>query len=596
MGLSGLFGRATANSKAVALGRLALFDGLGRGELEGLSRMTEDIDLPAGKVLLREGATAYQFFLIVEGEAEVTKVGERVRRLGPGDFFGETGLIERTPLGTTVCAVSPLRCLVMSSHAFRGLIESEAQVERRILRRLVAQNVHEREIAEAALRRQVELTAHQALHDSLTGLANRRLFRDRIEHAVQLANRNGGSFTVVLMDLDRFKEVNDTLGHHAGDALLGEIGTRLADVLRGADTVARLGGDEFGVVLEGSGPGAIVPVVEKIRAAVEEPVQIQGLPIGVEASIGAASYPEHGTDVDSLIQHADVAMYVAKEENTAYAVYDPGANPHDPARLTLIGELRRAIDEQELVLHYQPKAVLQNASVASVEALLRWAHPSRGLLMPDAFIPLAQQTGLIKPLTLHVIDAAIKQCLTWERSGLVLSVAVNLSTRNLLDTEFPDEVGRLIGDSGFDPARLELEITETTMLADPVRTKCVLERLSAMGIRLSIDDFGVGYSSLSYLKSLPVSEIKIDRSFVMKMLHDEDDAVIVRSTIDLGRNLGLDVVAEGVESEAVWCELGALGCNLAQGFFLSRPLPADELAAWIHRPRGVIELTNRAVA
>jgi diguanylate cyclase (GGDEF)-like protein len=588
--------RPTANTKAQALGRLALFDGLGRVELERLAMMTEDLDLAAGKVLLREGATAHQFFLIVEGEVEVTKGGEFVRRLGPGDFFGETGLIERTPLGTTVRATGSLRCFVMSSHGFRGLIQSDAEVERRILRRLVVQGVCERRIAEDALRRQAELTAYQAVHDPLTGLANRALFRDRVEQALQHAVRDGGSFTVAVMDLDRFKEVNDTLGHHAGDLLLREIGSRLDGVLRATDTVARLGGDEFGLVLEGSGRAAIAQVVGKIRFAVEEPVLIQGLPIGVEASIGAASYPEHGTDADALIQRADVAMYVAKEENSHYSVFDPDSNPHDPARLTLIGELRRAIDERELVLHYQPKAVLRNGAVESVEGLLRWNHPDRGLVMPDAFIPLAQQTGLIKPLTLYVIEEAIKQCLAWQRDGIVLSVAVNLSTRNLLDVEFPTEVAHLITTWGIDPGLLEFEITETTMLTDPIRTKSVLERLSAIGIQLSIDDFGVGYSSLSYLKSLPVSEIKIDRSFVAKMLDNDDDAVIVRSTIDLGRNLGLEVVAEGVESEAVWHELAALGCQLAQGFFLSRPLPADQLAAWIQHPRGLIELPQRSVA
>jgi len=584
-------------TKAETLQRLTLFAGLTAAELEQLAQRTEDVDLGSGRVLLREGATAHQFFVVVEGEAEVSKEGAFVRVLGPGDFFGETGLIEGTPLGTTVKTVTPLRCFVMSSHAFRTLITGHPEVELRILRRLVIQSVTERQMAEDALRRQAELTAYQAVHDPLTGLANRSLFRDRIEQAVEAGFREGIDFTVLVMDLNRFKEVNDTLGHLAGDLMLQEVGSRLHRTLRGTDTIARLGGDEFGFVVKGSQPEAVLPTIRKIQAVVEQPILIEGLPIGVEASIGAASYPEHATDVDSLIQCADVAMYVAKDGNSAYAFYDPKSNPHDPVRLTLVGELRRAIDERELVLHYQPKTIVRNGSVDSVEALLRWQHPERGLLMPDAFIPLAQETGLIRPLTLYVIEAAITQCLAWQRRGTVLSVAVNLSTRNLLDAHFPDDVAQLIAKSGIDPGLLELEITETTMLADPLRTKCVLERLSALGIRLSIDDFGVGYSSLSYLKSLPISEIKIDRSFVAKMLECEDDAVIVRSTIDLGRNLGLEVVAEGVESAAIWDELGALGCDLGQGYFLSRPVPPEELLASINQaPGDVIDLAARSVA
>jgi EAL domain-containing protein (putative c-di-GMP-specific phosphodiesterase class I) len=278
-------------------------------------------------------------------------------------------------------------------------------------------------------------------------------------------------------------------------------------------------------------------------------------------------------------------MYVAKRDHAAYALYDPATDRRDPARLTLVGELRRAIDERELVLYYQPKASLRSGEVGAVEALVRWNHPRRGLVPPDEFIPLAQQTGLIKPLTLYVLGEALRQCREWERDGLDLSVAVNLSMRNLLDLEFPDDVQRLISASGVDPARLELEITESTMLTNPLRVKAVLRRLSEMGIRLSIDDFGTGYSSLAYLSSLPVSVIKIDRSFVMTMLHDENDAVIVRSTIDLGRNLGLDVVAEGVESMEIWEQLDGLGCDTAQGYFLSRPLPADALGTWLRKRR-----------
>jgi diguanylate cyclase (GGDEF)-like protein/PAS domain S-box-containing protein len=444
------------------------------------------------------------------------------------------------------------------------------------------EDITERKIAEEELRRQSELNEHMALHDALTGLPNRILLRDRIRQAVAKSRREGGRVAVLMMDLDRFKEVNDSLGHDAGDTLLQELGTRLRAALRESDTVARLGGDEFGLVLHGhEKPADVLPVLEKIRTALETPVVVQELPLAIEASVGVAFYPDDGDDVDTLLRHADVAMYTAKEQNLAYALYDPSSDRYDPARLTIVGELRRALEERELVLHYQPKALLANGDVSSVEALIRWNHPTRGFVLPDQFIPIAQQTGLIKPLTLYVVDEALRQSRAWQAEGLTLSIAVNLSMRNLLDLEFPDEIGRLLRLWDVDPALLEFEITESTMLADPIRTKHILDRLSAMGIRLAIDDFGTGYSSLAYLKRLPVDEIKIDRSFVMHMSEDEDNATIVRSTIDLGRNLGLEVVAEGVETAEVWETLTMLGCTVAQGYYLSRPVPANELRDWL---------------
>jgi diguanylate cyclase (GGDEF)-like protein/PAS domain S-box-containing protein len=446
----------------------------------------------------------------------------------------------------------------------------------------MVEDVTERKVAEEGLRRQAALNEYQALHDALTGLPNRTLFRDRIQQAILTAEREGGGVAVLMMDLDRFKEINDTLGHHSGDALLKELAARLHDTLRANDTIARLGGDEFGVLLATEPQrAAVVQVIERLREAIERPVVVDGLPLGVEASIGVALYPDDADDVDSLVQHADVAMYTAKEENASYAFYDAESVDYDPARLTLVGELRRALDQRELVLYYQPKAALSDGTVNSVEALVRWIHPKRGLVPPDEFIPLAQQTGLIKPLTLYVLDEALAQCRAWEEVDLTLSVAVNLSTRNLLDVDFPDDVTKLLEKWEVRPDLLELEITESTMLADPVRTKLVLDRLAGLGVRLSIDDFGTGYSSLAYLKRLPVNELKIDRSFVMNMSQDDDDAVIVRSTIDLGRNLGLEVVAEGVEDEETWRALGSLGCHVAQGYYLSRPVPAEELTSWL---------------
>jgi diguanylate cyclase (GGDEF)-like protein/PAS domain S-box-containing protein len=444
------------------------------------------------------------------------------------------------------------------------------------------ENVTERKLAEEALKRQAEVNRHQALHDSLTGLPNRVLFRERIEQALKRAERDDDQVAVLLMDLDRFKEVNDALGHHAGDALLMEVGRRLPAVLRASDTVARLGGDEFGMLLIAPGGAeGVVPLVERIHRALQEPVVVSDLPLEIEASVGVAVYPADGLDSETLLRRADVAMYAAKECNLPYSFFDEASHHQDPTRLTLVAELRRALEERELVLHYQPKAILEGAAITSVEALVRWQHPERGLLAPDEFIGLAERTGLIRPLTLYVIDEALRQCRAWQAEGLELSVAVNLSARNLLDFEFPARVEELLERRQVERGRLELEITESTMLADPARTKLILDRLSGMGVRLSIDDFGTGYSSLAYLKRLPVDEIKIDRSFVMNMAHDEDDAVIVRSTIDLGRNLGLEVVAEGVETVEAWERLKALGCTIAQGYYLSPPVAAEKLSEWL---------------
>jgi diguanylate cyclase (GGDEF)-like protein len=584
------------DTKADALGRSPLLEGLSRGELARLSKVVEELDVGSGTVLCREGRMAREFFVIVEGEAEVTKGGERVRLLGKGDFFGEVAMIERAPRATTVKALTPLRFFLFSSRAFWSVMHENSELERKVLRALILENVAIREIADAALRRQSELNEYQAQHDSLTGLPNRTLFRDRIGQAILACERNGGRVAVLLMDLDRFKEVNDTLGHHSGDILLQELGSRIKDVLRASDTVARLGGDEFGVLLpHQADPLGVVHVMEKIRQAVERPLVVQGLPLGIEASVGVAFYPDHGEDVDALQQAADVAMYAAKESHAFYSFYDATTRDYSPARLTLLAELRRAIDERELVLHFQPKAALENGEVVSVEALVRWQHPERGLVLPDEFIPSVQQTGLIKALTIYVIDEALRQCRTWEERGLTLSVAVNLSIRNLLDVTFPRDVEQLLARHALDPKRLELEITESTMLADPLRTKSVLEKLSGMGVRLSLDDFGTGYSSLSYLKRLPLDELKIDRSFVLNMLEDRDDAVIVRSTIDLGRNLGLEVVAEGVETGEIWDELARMGCDVAQGYFLTRPVPADELEAWLLN-RAPLSAVNASVA
>jgi diguanylate cyclase (GGDEF)-like protein/PAS domain S-box-containing protein len=446
------------------------------------------------------------------------------------------------------------------------------------------EDITERKHAERELIEQSELNEHQALHDPLTGLPNRVLFGERIGQAIRQARRNDSKLAVLLMDLDRFKEVNDSLGHPAGDQLLVAVSERILAAIRDSDTFARLGGDEFGLLLPDlDSADGVLPVLARINAALETPIAVHTLPLAVEASIGVAMFPENGEEAQVLIQRADVAMYEAKRESTPACFFDQDSHQYDINRLVLVGELRRAIERDELVLHYQPKASLDDGTVTSVEALVRWQHPTRGLIFPDAFIPTAQETSLIGPLTLHVIEMAMRQGRRWLDDGLELAIAVNLSTRNLLDRDLPSRLEALLERENMPPAALELEVTESAMMANPKRAKIVLGELSALGIRLSIDDFGTGYSSLCYLRELPVDEIKIDRSFVMRMIEQHEDVAIVRSTIDLGRNLGLDVVAEGVESREIWDMLQQLGCRIAQGYFLSRPVPADSLVQWLRQ-------------
>jgi diguanylate cyclase (GGDEF)-like protein len=422
---------------------------------------------------------------------------------------------------------------------------------------------------------------YQATHDALTGLPNRLLFHHQVRDCIS-AGRDGPGAAVMMIDLDRFKEVNDTLGHHNGDVLLEQVAVRLTDGLRSTDTVARLGGDEFAVLLpDVRDAEAAYAVARDLRKALEEPLVVAGLSLSLGASIGIAVHPFHGGDVHELLRKADVAMYAAKERETLIEIYSSDYDSNSAGRLGLAGELRRAIDEHQLTLHYQPKARIADGTVTGVEALVRWAHPERGPVRPDEFIPVAESSGLIKPLTLYVLDAAVRQCRTWVDQGLDLKVAVNLSAKNLIDLGFADEVGAILQKWNVSPSQLELEITESTIMSDPARARNVLGKLNAMGIGLAIDDFGTGYSSLGYLKRLPVDELKIDKSFVLNMTTERSDAAIVRSTVELGHNLGLKVVAEGVENHEVWAELQDVGCDLAQGYLLSRPLPATELESWL---------------
>ena len=422
---------------------------------------------------------------------------------------------------------------------------------------------------------------HLALHDALTGLPNRTLFHERVERAVK-SIRPDRSVAVLLVDLDRFKEVNDTLGHDHGDELLKVVADRLSGALREGDTLARLGGDEFAVVLTDLPyRAAAAETAARLHDALRRPFGLRGIAVELDASVGVALSPEHGHDVTTLIQRADVAMYDAKRTQARVSTYSTERDPYSPARLSLLGELRRAIENDELVLHYQPKVSVEGDRVTGVEALVRWQHPQHGLLQPDQFVPLAERTGTIAHLTHWVLDAALRQCAAWRLEYPELTVAVNLAAANVLDVGLPAMVSEQLAEHGLPGHALECEVSEHTVMSDPQRVCEVLAALRALGVRLSLDDFGTGQASLAYLKKLPLDEVKIDRAFVTSMADDDGDAVIVRSTIDLAHNLGLDVVAEGVESESVLEALVDLRCSSVQGFYLSRPLPAAELEAWL---------------
>ena len=442
----------------------------------------------------------------------------------------------------------------------------------------IARDISERKEQTAALE-------YQATHDALTDLPNRNLLIDRLEQAIRTGHRDHHPLSLLVLDLDRFKEVNDTLGHHYGDLLLKEVGPRLRGALRESDTIARLGGDEFAVLLPTSDREGAILTAQKILESLEQPFTLGELTLDVEASIGIATFAQHGADADTILRHADVAMYMAKQASSGYALYSSEHDQHSHRRLALMGELRHSIDRSQLFLHYQPTVDLKTGQVVGAEALCRWQHPKYGMVPPDQFIPLAEQTGFIKPLTELVIDQALAQCRKWHEAGLKVSVAVNLSARSLHDAGLPDRMSRFLSKHGLAPRWLELELTESAIMADPDRAMEILSCVSIMGIRLAIDDFGVGHSSLTYLKRLPVHDIKIDRSFVTNMSTDPDDLMIVRSIIDLGHNQGLRVIAEGVESQDALDRLIELGCDAAQGIFVSRPIPGDEFSRWMVESR-----------
>ncbi|REE98957.1 putative bifunctional diguanylate cyclase/phosphodiesterase [Thermomonospora umbrina] len=428
---------------------------------------------------------------------------------------------------------------------------------------------------------------HQARHDGLTGLPNRKLLTVRTEEALSAAraDRTGDRrIGLFLLDLDRFKEVNDTLGHPTGDRLLQIVAHRLTHSVRPGDLVARLGGDEFAVLLPSvRDEQAAREVAARLRAALSEPVRLEGLSFDLEGSVGIALYPDHAPDFGLLLQRADVAMYVAKENRTGVEVYTPAKDRNSPARLGMLGDLRRAIDRNELVLHFQPKVSLSDGRPVGLEALLRWRHPEQGLLAPGRFLPVAEQTYLMRSISQHVMEIALSQVAAWWRDGLPVQIAVNASGRDLLDIGLAETVREGLARHGLPPHALQLEITERVLTHEPAYAAETLGALAELGVPLSLDDFGTGYSSLVRLKRLPVEEIKIDSSFVSRLLQSADDAVIVRSIVELARTLGLRSIAEGVEDAKTAQVLRDLGCDAAQGWFFGRPMDADAATDWLRR-------------
>jgi diguanylate cyclase (GGDEF)-like protein/PAS domain S-box-containing protein len=433
-----------------------------------------------------------------------------------------------------------------------------------------------------ASRKQVVQLRHQAMHDTLTELPNRALLMERFDKAVDAARQNSSRVALLLMDLDRFKDVNETFGHQFGDVLLKQVAFRLRNQIATSDFVARLGGDEFGVLVsDAENDSGLITRARQILNSLQQPFVIDGQVLEVAASIGIAVYPTHGTDVRTLLRRADVAMYGAKQTQGGYSFYRQELESRTRDDLSLVVEMRHAIENNEFELYYQPKLHMRSGLMTRAEVLIRWNHPQRGLLSPAAFIPIAEHTGLIRTMTDWIFDHAIEQCREWHADGVPVHVAINVSAKSLQEHTLPTRLHTLLEKWKVEARFIKIEITESSIMADPAHALAIASMLQSMGIRLSIDDFGTGYSSLTHLRELPIDEIKIDKSFVKNMTTSEADAVIVRTVIDLAHNLGKQVCAEGVEDEETWNLLAELGCDLAQGYWMSRPLPARAFREWL---------------
>ncbi len=491
-------------------------------------------------VILAVGGT---FFTARRITTPLKDLAEIAKRFGRGDYRGTIAVKSDDEIGALAVAFDSMR---------EGIANREAEIGR------------------------------LAYWDTLTNLPNRAQFSVQLAAAIDQAKREHRTLYILMMDLDRFKNVNDVLGHTFGDALLRQVAERLKTQVAGAgNEVARLGGDEFAILLPNMQLNEARSIAARILKSLEVPISLEEQTVDLGAGIGIAGYPEHGTDAEALLSRAEIAMYAAKKTGNEAVVYNPILDKGSQQSLSMLSELRRALDRNEFRLYVQPKISMGSGEVIGLEALVRWVHPEKGMIMPDSFIPFAEKTGFIRMLTRWVLERSAALCSELESKGIHLKISANLSTRDLLDQNLPQKFAEILSRYNVKPGSFCLEITESAIMDDPIRAQLTLEGLHAMGVELSIDDFGTGYSSLAYLKRLPVDELKIDKSFVMNMEVDADDAKIVRSTIDLGHNMGLRVVAEGIESEIVWNLLAAMGCNQGQGYFMSRPIPADQLPQWM---------------
>jgi diguanylate cyclase (GGDEF)-like protein len=496
------------------------------------------------------------------------------RRLAQGELGYQIEVRGRDELAQATRAFNDMSRKLLASYSARQRAEQELTRITEDLEDRV--KLRTKQLAE--LNKKLE---YQALHDPLTKLPNRMLFHDRLQQAVIACERESNSLAIMIIDIDNFKVINDVMGHHTGDIVLQQVSFRMQGALSESATLARLGGDEF-VILLPSIPGRIEAMASarSIFAAIKKPLLISDKTVEVSASIGIAVLPNDGIDANTLMRRADMAMYAAKRSNMGVAEYSVELEVPGRDRLTLQSELRQAITQNELLLHYQPKIDFRTGNINGVEALVRWMHPKNGLLLPDDFIPLAEETGLIEPLTICVLTQALRQYGEWRRNGIELPVEVKISSANLQDADFPAHIAQIMADCAAPPFSLEIGVTELTIMLDPLRAIENFTKLREMGVKIAIEDFGAT-QSLSYLKKMLIEKIKINRSFIINMVNNENDSAIVRHTINLAHSLGLKVVAEGVEDESTWDELRTLGCDFAQGYYLGRPMPAAEIKNWL---------------